>query len=102
MKILLNALSLKLRLNLLITALLALIMLIGAFQLMSNARENVRAEIESTAVLVTHMLDAEIAYLAATTEYHPMDRPCSLAACRPIRHFRLEHVDATRTLPGST
>lgn len=101
MKTLLNALSLKLRLNLLITALLALIMLIGAFQLMSNARENVRAEIESTAVLVTHMLDAEIAYLAATANYHPMDRPFSLEDFRHIRHFRIEYFDAKGRLRDS-
>src|SRR3546814_9261603 len=88
MKTLLDALSLKLRLNLLITALLALIMLIGAFQLMSNARENVRAEIESTAVLVTHMLDAEIAYLAAIAEYHHMNRQLSLEDFRHIRQDR--------------
>src|SRR3546814_2577092 len=76
-------------------------MLTGAFQLMSNARENVRAEIESTAVLVTHMLDAEIAYLAATAEYHPMDRPFSLEDFRHIRHFRIEYFDAKGRLRDS-
>ena len=60
MKSMMNAISLKVLLNLLITALLMLVMLLGAFLLLHNARENVRAEIESTAVLVTHMLDEEI------------------------------------------
>src|SRR5690606_24758665 len=66
-----------------------------------NARENVRAEIESTAVLVTHMLDAEIAYLAATAEYHPMDRPFSLEDFKHIRHFRIEYFDAKGRLRDS-
>lgn len=101
MKTILDKLSLRLRLNLLITLLLVLIMLIGAFQLLHNARENVRAEIESTAVLVTHLLDAEIAYLAATVDYHPMERPFSLEDFRHIRHFRIEYFDAKGNLRDS-
>jgi len=101
LKSMLNAISLKVLLNLLITALLMLVMLLGAFLLLHNARENVRAEIESTAVLVTHMLDAEIAYLAATIDYHPMERPFSLEDFKHIRHFRIEYFDAKGNLRDS-
>lgn len=101
MKILLETLSLKLRLNLLITALLALMMLIGAMQLISNARENVRAEIESTAVLVTHLLDAEIAYLAATANVDVQEHPFRLQDFRHIRHFRIEYFDTHGRLQDS-
>lgn len=101
MKIPLEALSLKLRLNLLITTLLALMLLIGAMQLISNARENVQAEIESTAVLVTHLLDAEIAYLAATGSVHVMERPFRLQDFRHIRHFRIEYFDTRGRLQDS-
>ncbi len=101
MKIPLDALSLKLRLNLLITALLALMLLIGAMQLISNARENVRAEIESTAVLVTHLLDAEIAYLAATANVDVLESPFRLQDFRHIRHFRIEYFDTHGRLQDS-
>lgn len=85
--------SLKLRLNFLITALLLLMLLIGAVHLIMNAREDVHAEIESTAVLVTHLLDAEIAYLAATAGMESVERPFRLQDLRYIRHFKIEYHD---------
>ena len=52
--------SLRLRLNLLITGLLLLVMCVGAILMIRNAREDVRAELESTASLALHLLDTEI------------------------------------------
>lgn len=101
MKISLETLSLKLRLNLLITALLVLIMAIGAMQLVNNARENVRAEIESTSALVSHLLDAEIAYLNATGGFQWQRRPFQLQGLQHIRHFKIEHYDAFGLLRDS-
>ncbi len=85
--------SLKFLLNLLITALLLLMLLLGAVHLFMNARDDVRAEIESTAVLVTHLLDAEIAYLAATAGMESMERPFRLHDLRHIRHFKIKYYD---------
>lgn len=56
-------LSLKLRLNLIITCILLFAMMIGAYFLVENAREDVRAELDSTASLALHLLDAEISQL---------------------------------------
>lgn len=97
----LEALSLKLRLNVLITALLALMLLIGAMQLIVNAREDVRAEIESTAVLVEHLLDAEIAYLVSSGNAGVLERPFRLDELRHIRHFRIEYFDVRGRLRDS-
>lgn len=101
MKFTLEALSLKLRLNLLITALLALMLVIGAMQLIINARENVRAEVESTSVLVKHLLDAEIAYLATGANTLTLEHPFRLEDFRHIRHFRIEYYDAQGRLRDS-
>ena len=53
--------NLKLRINLIITVLLLLTLVVGGgIFTVQNARENVQAEIASTAVLALHMLDSEI------------------------------------------
>lgn len=101
MKISRQTMSLKLRLNFLITLLLLLMLLLGALQLIMGARENVRAEIESTSVLVTHLLDAEVAYLAATSGVELVDRPFRLQNLRHIRHFRIEYYDRQGRLQDS-
>jgi two-component system sensor histidine kinase UhpB len=93
--------NLKLRLNLLITALLLLMLLLGAINLTMGAREDVHAEIESTAVLVTHLLDAEVAYLAATAGMESVERPFRLEDLRYIRHFKIEYYDTRGRLRES-
>ena len=52
--------SLTVRLNLIITVLLIVVMLIGAVLTVRSAQEDVRAEVQSTASLAMHLLDAEI------------------------------------------
>lgn len=54
--------SLRLRLNLMITALLMLVMILGTLLLLRNARDQVRAEIESVSAVATHFLDADTLY----------------------------------------
>lgn len=49
-----------------ITCLLMIVLLIGAVFMLINARENVRAEIESTANLALHLLDREILAFSET------------------------------------
>ena len=52
--------NLKIRINLIITLMLALVMLIGAYMTIDNARDDIRAEVDSTTVLALHLLDTEI------------------------------------------
>ncbi|MGJ8619826.1 MAG: histidine kinase [Methylophilaceae bacterium] len=88
-----NAISLKLRLNIMITCLLIIVLIIGSGFMLLNARENVRAEIESTASLALHLLDREILTFAKTPVGGPHAMPFNLASLSHIRHLRIEFVD---------
>jgi two-component system sensor histidine kinase UhpB len=55
--------SLKLRLCLLITVLIAMMMVIGGAYIVEQARQDVRAEVRSTMNLTSHFLDAQLAVL---------------------------------------
>lgn len=93
--------SLKLRLNLIITALLFVMMFIGAWFMLSNARENVRAEIESTANLALHLLDAEIFSFAETPIGGMEATPFRLKSLSHVRHLRIEFYDVRGNLRDS-
>jgi two-component system sensor histidine kinase UhpB len=85
--------SLRFRLNLMITALLLLVMLAGALMMVQNARENVRAEIESTAELASHLLDKEIIYYSGLPQGDANELPFNLQNFSHIRHLRIEFHD---------
>ncbi|MBM3351131.1 MAG: HAMP domain-containing protein, partial [Betaproteobacteria bacterium] len=98
--------NLKLRLNLIITTLLLLVMLIGALLMIRSARDDVRAEVESTALLALHLLDAEI--LHYTSDYtwlngvNPNKAPIfRLKSLESVRHLRIDFFDAQGNLRDS-
>jgi two-component system sensor histidine kinase UhpB len=82
--------SLKLRLNLVITLVLALIFLASSVFLVREARRDVRAEIESTANLAMHFLDAELQRAAASGRTPPR---FDLEALGRVRHLSIELYD---------
>jgi len=82
--------SLKLRLNLVITGVLAILFLAGSAFLVRAARTDVRAEIESTANLATHFLDAELRRAAFTPGSPPQ---FNLASLGEVRHLSIELYD---------
>lgn len=95
--------SLKLRLNLMITLLLALVMLIGALLTIGNAREDIRAEVESTAGLALHLLDAEILHYTSDYAWLNGADPSRASIFRlkslgSVRHLRIEFFDYTGRL----
>jgi two-component system sensor histidine kinase UhpB len=98
--------NLKLRLNLIINVLLLLVMLIGAWLMVRNAREDVRAEVESTAGLALHLLDAEILYYTSdfgwlNSENKNKGSIFRLQSLSNIRHLRIEFYDAGGRLRDS-
>lgn len=93
--------NLKLRLNLMITALLAILMLAGTFMLIHNARGQVLAEVDSTAALATHLLDAETIYFAGATRGVGRHKPFRLEGLEHLRHLRIEFHDTTGRLIDS-
>ncbi len=90
--------SLQLRLNLIITSLLLVVMLIGAWAMMKNARDDVRAEVASTATLALHLIDAEILHYTSDFSWlHTPDNGSSsifrLKSLENIRHLKIEFYD---------
>jgi len=96
-----NRMSLKLRLNIMITCLLITMLVIGSGFMLFNARENVRAEIESTASLALHLLDREILMFSETPIGGPNAMPFNLASLSHIRHLRIEFFDMVGSLRDS-
>ncbi|HEV7985685.1 MAG TPA: ATP-binding protein [Steroidobacteraceae bacterium] len=77
--------SLKLRLSLLITLLIALMMLAGGAYIVREARQDIRDEVRSTMNLTGHFLDAQLALL--------QDRGLQLKQLRDIRHLEVNFYD---------
>lgn len=98
--------NLKLRLNIIITALLVFVMLAGALVMIRNARDDVRAEVESSTNLVLHLLDTEvILYDAGRNAENEAGRNESLMfrlqGLNGLRHLRIEFFDAQGRLRDS-
>jgi two-component system sensor histidine kinase UhpB len=87
-------LSLKLRLNLIITGLLFLIMLAGAMLTINNARQNVRAEVESSEKLALYLFDTGILDNTDLILKKPSNKPFRLQSLRHMRHLKIEFYDA--------
>ena len=98
--------NLKLRINLIITLMLGLVMLVGAIMMIDNAREDVRAEVESTTVLAMHLLDAEMMHFSSESAWNnvarynkpPMFR---LQSLDNVRHLKIEFFDVWGRLRDS-
>jgi len=82
--------SLRLRLSLLISLLLALVTLTAAAYALRSAREDVRAEVRSSADLAIHLLDSELRRSEASASAPRF----GLAALGDVRHVRIEFRDA--------
>jgi two-component system sensor histidine kinase UhpB len=86
--------NLQLKLNLMITSLLFLLLSISTFFVVKSAREDVRAEITSTASLALHLLDAEI--LHYSSDFGSINNGTSifkLQSLDNIRHLKIDFYD---------
>lgn len=93
--------SLKLFLNLTITALMFVLMLLGAWLTIHNSQENIRAELESTAALTLHLIDKELLYFADGANQGHKETPFSLNSLGHVRHLRVEYYDSQGKLRDS-
>jgi len=73
-----------------ITALLVMLLMIGTLILIHNARSQVLAELDSTAALATHLLDAEAIYFSGTRLKGNYQKPFRLQGLEHLRHLRIE------------
>lgn len=86
--------TLKLRLSLLITVLLALITVAGGAYVVHKARDDIRAEVESTLNLTGHFLDAQLAVLQDRWSTRAFPVPLfQLRELRDIRHLSVSFYD---------
>ncbi|MCX7186978.1 MAG: sensor histidine kinase, partial [Methylophilales bacterium] len=98
--------NLKIRINLIITLMLALVMLLGAGMMIDNAREDVRAEVDSTTVLALHLLDAEVLHYTSDYTWANSDKKNTVSIFRlqsldNVRHLRIEFFDSFGRLRDS-
>ena len=93
--------SLKLRLNLIITLLLALVFVTGVVLNILNARQNVRAEVESTEKLALYLFDTGILQNPGDAFYKAASKPLRLQSLKHMRHVRIEFYDAQHRLIDS-
>jgi len=95
--------SLQLKLNLIITFLLICLLGVSAVSITESARQDVRAEVESTSNLVLHLLDAEIIHY--TSDFGWLNRGAEgqssifrLQELGNIRHLKIDFFDVNRKL----
>lgn len=98
--------NLRIRLNLIVTAVLLVVLLVGSVSAMHLARRNVQAEVASTAVLALKMLDAKNMQFGMdyTWPAHPMETYRTifeLGKLRDIRHIQIDFHDAEGVLRDS-
>ena len=94
--------TLKLRLSLIITALLALLTGTGGIYVVSKARSDVRDEARSTLTLTGHFLDAQLDVLRDHWAEHGYAVPLfQLRELRDIRHVNIRFYDSQGRLLDS-
>lgn len=86
--------SLKLLLNLIITALMAILLVIGVVLTIHSSQENIRAELESTSALALHLIDNELLHFGDSVVERGLKAPFNLNTLGHIRHLRVEYYDA--------
>lgn len=93
--------SLQLKLNLMITSLLLVLLSASSFFVVNNAREDVRAEVASTANLALHLLDAEILHYSSDFGWINHNDGTSifrLKSLNNIRHLKIDFFDKNGVL----
>ncbi len=93
--------SLKLRLNLIITTLLGLVFVAGIVLNINNARQNVRAEVESTEKLALYLFDTGVLQNPGTAFSKAPAKPLRLQSLKHMRHVRIEFYNTQHSLIDS-
>ncbi|PVV26503.1 MAG: histidine kinase [gamma proteobacterium symbiont of Ctena orbiculata] len=91
--------NLRFRLNLIVTLVLLIILAISAIQAVSNARQNVRAELESAMVFAMHMLAAELRHIHQSGEFEQQQSALfKLDQLANVRHLQIAFYDLENNL----
>lgn len=87
--------TLKLRLNLIITALLLVVMFAGAYLSLNNARQNAHAEVVSAEKLVLYLFDTAILNDPNLGQRKLANNSFHLQQLKHMRHLKIELIDST-------
>ena len=87
--------TLKLRLNLIITALLLVVMFAGAFLSLNNARQNAHAEVVSAENLVLYLFDTAILNSPELAQKKLASNSFHLQQLKHMRHLKIELIDSS-------
>ncbi len=87
--------TLKLRLNLIITALLLVVMFAGAFLSLNNARQNAHAEVVSAEKLVLYLFDTAILDNPNLGQRKLANNSFHLQQLKHMRHLKIELINST-------
>jgi len=95
--------TLKVRLSILITALLAIVTLVGGAYVVRKARDDIRAEVQSTVTLTGHFLDAQLEILRDRWSVSGYSVPLfQLRELGDVRHLSVRFYDYNgRLLDGN-
>lgn len=93
--------TLKLKLNLVVSFLLMLFMLGGLAFNVYNARDNVKAEVESTEKLTLYLFDTAILNNKDLTQQTLDKKPFKLQSLKHMRHVKIEYYDLNGHLTDS-
>jgi len=90
--------NLRIRLNLIVTLVLLIVLSVGFYTAVTDARENVQAEVASTAILTLKMLDTKILnfgmdYNASFLTPLSMQKAFNLRDLQDVRHIRVDLRD---------
>ncbi|MFZ9642760.1 MAG: histidine kinase [Candidatus Methylopumilus sp.] len=86
--------TLKLRLNLIITALLLVVMFAGAFLSLNNARQNAHAEVVSAEKLVLYLFDTAFLNNPDLPQKKLANNSFHLQQLKHMRHLKIELIDS--------
>ena len=86
--------TLKLRLNLIITALLLVVMFAGAYLSLNNARQNAHAEVVSAEKLVLYLFDTAILNDPNLAQRKLATNGFHLQQLKHMRHLKIELIDS--------
>jgi two-component system sensor histidine kinase UhpB len=93
--------SLRLRLNLIITGLLLLVMLAGAVLTINSARSNVRAEVASAEKLALYLFETGVLNNPALAHAKQQDKIFGLQSLQHMRHLKIQFFDPSGKLLDS-
>jgi two-component system sensor histidine kinase UhpB len=97
-----RGISLKLRLMLMITLLIALVTVMGGVYIVQRAHDDIRGEVRSATSLTQHYLDAELVVAQDYFETHAATLPqLQLASLHEVRHIDVSFYDVRGNLLDS-